>query len=88
MGWWEQIATLEAEHVSLIEHLSGLSSGKYRLKVGDEPIRSRLVNAFVADLMPSVVSAVSGVTKGATASVKDFADNRQAIEQCLMNGIV
>lgn len=87
-GWWEEISSLQAEHVALIERLSAKVKHDYRLKVGDKPQRSRLVAAFVDEVMPLIRSAVTKITKGVAASVDDFHLSRPKIQECLANGIV
>jgi hypothetical protein len=87
-GWWDEISGLQAEHVALITRLSAQAQNRYRLDVGDKPKRSRLVTAFVDEIMPSIRSSAKRITKMVAASVDDFTSTRSSIQQCLANGIV
>jgi len=87
-GWWKEVQELEAEHVALMSRLAAIATEKYRLEIGDAPKRSRLVTAFVKEVMPSVRSAVNSLTRGSAASVQDFVSTRAHVQKCLANGIV
>lgn len=88
-SWWEAISDVNADQKKVLERLAGLRRSKYRFyldeKVSGDPI---LVSMFLDNVVPEIRNLVHEVTLPAASSAKQFTKDREAVEKCLMAGVV
>jgi hypothetical protein len=90
-GWWQSLSGLPTGHIPLIERLAAIDVTKnVDVDIGESRKIARSVHRAFETLLQPIRDAVDASTSALRRAnaAKEFADRREEIEECLVNGIV
>jgi hypothetical protein len=88
-SWWDAISKVDAHQKNVLERLAKLQRSKYRFYFDEnEPGPQIFVSVFLDNVVPKIRDLVHEVTIPLRRSVKRFKKDQEAVEKCLMAGVV